>query len=88
MQEQEDERDVLRRLAGLGGSRTAGQQFRQRQAEAEDAGGPQAQEVAAGDPVAEAGRTTHCLPPKRSFLRNGIRFDSCRRVGTQAQFVQ
>ena len=41
----------------------AGQEFRQRQAEAEDAGGPQAQEIAAGDAVAESGRTIHCLPP-------------------------
>ena len=53
VQEEEDERDIFRRLTGLGGAGAPGQQFRQRQAEAEDAGGPQTQEIAAGDAVAE-----------------------------------
>ena len=62
VQEEEDERDILRRLAGSA-ARAWRQQFRQRQAEAEDAGGPQAQEIAAGDAVAEGLAVGHVPAP-------------------------
>ena len=65
MQEEVDERDVARLLP-----RRGGEQSRQRQAEAEDAGDAEAQHVAAMEAVAEGGTNGHVAPRQSPVLKH------------------
>jgi hypothetical protein len=63
MEENEDERNVRWPLALLGGAGLPLEQLRQREAETEQAGGSQSQEVAAGEAVTIQVFAIHICPP-------------------------